>query len=88
MENKRKELTDEEWDLIEVLIPLIGKEKEWEVSRDRHHKRCLWEREEDAPFVLEEAIKAIKEAVGERNVVPGLPEDKFMMLTKLFKEFT
>ncbi|MBE6069791.1 MAG: hypothetical protein E7211_19175 [Clostridium lundense] len=41
--------SDAHWDAAEALRPLLGGEKEWEVSRDRHHQRCLRDREEDAP---------------------------------------
>ena len=87
-EKMREELTDEEWEMIELLITVIGKEKEWEVSVDRHHRKCLWEREEDAPFVLEEGIRALKEAAGDRLDALGLPSDKCELLKKLFNEFT
>ncbi len=86
-EKNREELTEEEWKLIDFLITVIGKEKEWEVSTDRHHRKCLWEREEDAPFVLEEGIRALKEAVGDRLDRLGLPAEKQEMLGRLFKEF-
>ena len=56
-------ISDGQWEAIGRLIPLLGKEKEWEISRNRHHELCLWEREEDAPFITEEAVKALKGAM-------------------------
>ncbi len=32
MSGKEKTITDEQWEAVEALIPLIGKQKEWEVS--------------------------------------------------------
>ena len=87
-EKNREELTDEEWDLIDILIPMLGKEKEWEVSTNRHHKRCLWEREEDAPFVLEEGIRELKKAAEAKIDSLGLPDDKVKLLKDLFNEFS
>ncbi|MCR4793243.1 MAG: CbrC family protein [Lachnospiraceae bacterium] len=86
-EKNRDELTDEEWDIIDVLISLLGMEEEWELSYDRHHRRCLWDREEDAPYVLEEGIRAIaKESAGKLDKL-GLPEDRRNIIKDLFKEF-
>ncbi len=52
-----------QWMAIERLIPLLGKEREWEISGNRHHQLCLWDREEDAPYIQEEALKVIREAM-------------------------
>jgi hypothetical protein len=78
----RKELTDMEWATIETLIPLLHKEKEWEISSFRG-KKCLWEREEDQPFVPEEAVAALYES--SKEVV--LPADSADFLNRLYREF-
>ncbi|MCR5734299.1 MAG: transposase [Lachnospiraceae bacterium] len=79
MEDNRADLTatltDEQWDVIEALIPLIGKQKEWEISKNRLHVKCLWDREEDAPYQLDDAVSAIKNAV-------TLPLDEYGLSTK------
>ncbi|MBE7004630.1 MAG: hypothetical protein E7425_10190 [Ruminococcaceae bacterium] len=62
MEENRQP-TDEQWDAVEALIPLLRREKTWEVSRNRHHQRCLWDREEDAPYALEDALRALRAAL-------------------------
>ncbi|MCR4896778.1 MAG: hypothetical protein K5891_08410 [Lachnospiraceae bacterium] len=78
----RKELTDMEWATIEALIPLLHKEKEWEISSFRG-KKCLWEREEDQPFVPEEAVAALYKA----SKAVDLPTDSADFLTGIYREF-
>ena len=75
--------SDAHWDAIEALIPLLGREKEWEVSCDRHHRRCLWEREEDAPFVWEEALRALRGALEKPLSEYDLPAEQLALLEEL-----
>ena len=81
--NKFVAPTDAHWDAVEALIPLLGKEKEWEVSRDRHHQRCLWEREEDAPFILDEALRALRGALTKPLAEYDLPAEQLALLHEL-----
>ncbi|MCR5033302.1 MAG: hypothetical protein K6A92_10635 [Lachnospiraceae bacterium] len=54
-----RDLTDREWEILKKLIPLMGKQKEWEISFNRHHEKCLWDREEDAPYSAEEGLRVL-----------------------------
>ena len=75
--------TDAHWDAVKALLPLLGKENEWEVSRDRHHQRCLWEREEDAPFIWEEALRALRGALEKPLAEYGLTAEQRALLEEL-----
>ncbi|MBE6910576.1 MAG: hypothetical protein E7474_13550 [Ruminococcaceae bacterium] len=75
--------TDAHWDAVEALLPLLGREKEWEVSRDRHHQRCLWDREEDAPFLWEEALCALRGALEKPLAEYDLPAEQLTLLEEL-----
>ena len=77
--------SDAHWDAIEALIPLLGKEKEWEVSYNRHHQRCLWEREEDAPFVWDDALRALRNALKKPLAEYGLSAEQLTLLEDLFR---
>ncbi|MCR5675777.1 MAG: hypothetical protein K6G16_08720 [Lachnospiraceae bacterium] len=83
-ENKAVRISDEQWDAVERLIPLLGKEHEWEVSTNRHHERCLWEREEDAPFWPDEALRALRGALTKPLKDYALSAEDVRLLEPLF----
>ncbi|MCR4655266.1 MAG: hypothetical protein K5770_03440 [Lachnospiraceae bacterium] len=76
-------ISDGQWEAIGRLIPLLGRQNEWEISRNRHHELCLWEREEDAPFIKEEAVKALKGAMTKPLWEYPLSDEDIDMLSEL-----
>ncbi len=83
--DKLPQISDEQWDAIGRLIPLLGKQKEWEVSKNRHHELCLWEREEDAPFIPEEAVRMLKDALTKPLNEYPLSDEDISLLSGLFE---